>query len=154
MHQGRASILVFCGVCLLGPSSCRPEGTTRVHGLYRPARCRCIRTFPRTQAPFEGHARAKVCVVVPGRREVVQRSLPWSHPLPHSAQGKLSCCVVISAPGRSPQMKSRLVRSAFLIGPAMLLAACGGGGGGGTPAPATQTTSQLVVTDSNAQAVA
>jgi hypothetical protein len=53
-------------------------------------------------------------------------------------------------------MKSRLVRSAFLIVPAMLLAACGGGGGGGggTPAPATQTTSQLVVTDSNAQAVA
>lgn len=53
-------------------------------------------------------------------------------------------------------MKSRLVRSAFLIVPAMLLAACGGGGGGGggTPPPATQTVSQLVVTDANAQAVA
>jgi hypothetical protein len=55
-------------------------------------------------------------------------------------------------------MKSRLVRSALLIVPAMLFAACGGGGGGGgggTPPPATNTTvSQVVVTDSNAQALA
>jgi hypothetical protein len=55
-------------------------------------------------------------------------------------------------------MKSPLVRSAFLIVPALLLAACGGGGGGGGGTAATTTTtttaSQLVITDSNAQAVA
>jgi hypothetical protein len=53
-------------------------------------------------------------------------------------------------------MKSRLVRSALLILPAMLLAACGGGGGGGgTPPPATNSTaSQVVITSSNSQAVA
>lgn len=54
-------------------------------------------------------------------------------------------------------MKSSFVRNALWIAPVLLLAACGGGGGGGggTAAPATQTTvSQLVVTDSNAQAVA
>lgn len=53
-------------------------------------------------------------------------------------------------------MKSRLVRNAYWIVPTLLLAACGGGGGGGggTPPPATTTASQLVITDSNAQAVA
>lgn len=55
-------------------------------------------------------------------------------------------------------MKSRLVRNACWIVPVMLLAACGGGGdgGGGAAPPATQTPTagQLVVTDSNAQAVA
>ena len=48
--QGRAAhrYSLSVGVCLLGPSSCRPGGTTRVQGLYRDARPWGIGTFPRT----------------------------------------------------------------------------------------------------------